>query len=69
MGLRYSKSRSYLKLDLGEGLAELLDHYGPVFNLRFLWSDLVITASPEHIKTMLSTDFQNFVKGGNTGHE
>jgi hypothetical protein len=48
---------------IGDGLDELLVKHGPVFNLRITWSDLVFTASPEHIKTVLATDFQNYVKG------
>lgn len=48
---------------LGDGLDELLVKRGPVFNLRIMWSDLIFTASPEHIKSMLATDFQNYVKG------
>ncbi|KAF8883907.1 CYP63 cytochrome P450 monooxygenase-like protein [Gymnopilus junonius] len=47
----------------GDGLWELLEKRGPVANLRVLWSDLIFTASPEHIKTILATDFQNYVKG------
>ena len=48
---------------LGDGLDELLQKRGPVVNMRILWSDLVFTASPEHIKTILATDFHNDVKG------
>ena len=47
----------------GDGLDELLEKRGPVANLRVLWTDLIFTASPEHIKTILATDFQNYVKG------
>ncbi|KAJ3507902.1 hypothetical protein NLJ89_g6044 [Agrocybe chaxingu] len=47
----------------GDGLLELLELRGPVVNLRVLWSDLIFTASPQHIKTILATDFQNYVKG------
>lgn len=47
----------------GDGLDDLLKKYGPVVNLRVLWSDLILTTSPEHIKTILATDFQNYVKG------
>ena len=47
----------------GDGLDELLNKYGPVINLRVMWSDLILTTSPEHIKTILASDFQNYVKG------
>ncbi|KDR78034.1 hypothetical protein GALMADRAFT_64763 [Galerina marginata CBS 339.88] len=47
----------------GDGLVELLEKRGSVVNLRVMWSDMLFTASPEHIKTMLATDFQNYVKG------
>ncbi|KAH9476510.1 Cytochrome P450 monooxygenase 75 [Psilocybe cubensis] len=47
----------------GDGLVELLEKRGPVVNMRVMWSDTIFTASPEHIKTMLATDFENYVKG------
>jgi len=31
--------------------------------MRLLFSDLLMTVSPDHIKTILATDFQNYVKG------
>jgi hypothetical protein len=37
---------------------------GPVGNVRIAWADIIITTSPETIKRVLSTDFNNFVKGG-----
>ncbi|KAF8838574.1 cytochrome P450 [Paxillus ammoniavirescens] len=43
-----------------------LDHnklHGPVFNMRMLWEDTIITTEPQHIKTILATDFTNYVKG------
>ncbi|KAF9481093.1 cytochrome P450 [Pholiota conissans] len=47
----------------GDGLDELLEKHGQVVNMRVAWSDLIMTTSPEHIKTILATDFQNYVKG------
>lgn len=47
----------------GDGLDELLEKKGPVVNIRILWDDLIFTASPEHIKLILATDFNNYVKG------
>ncbi|KAF8957214.1 cytochrome P450 monooxygenase pc-3 [Flammula alnicola] len=52
----------------GDGLDDLLEKHGSVVNLRIMWSDMVFTTSPEHIKTMLATDFQNYVKGERFHH-
>ncbi|KAF9450762.1 cytochrome P450 [Macrolepiota fuliginosa MF-IS2] len=46
-----------------DDLVELLEEHGPAVNLRIFWSDLIFTASPEHIKITLATDFDNYVKG------
>ncbi|KAG6885432.1 hypothetical protein C0993_001749 [Termitomyces sp. T159_Od127] len=43
-----------------------INHVGegdPVVNLRILWSDMIFTVWPEHIKTILATDFPNYEKG------
>ncbi|KAJ8589112.1 cytochrome P450 [Rhizopogon salebrosus TDB-379] len=37
--------------------------FGQAINLRFLWEDILITTEPQHIKTILATDFNNYVKG------
>jgi hypothetical protein len=42
---------------------ELFDQLGPVVNIRCFWSDLFFTTNPEHVKLMLATDFENYVKG------
>ncbi|KAJ3569110.1 hypothetical protein NP233_g5265 [Leucocoprinus birnbaumii] len=55
--------RNFLHGYPGDGLDELLKEKGPVANLRIFWSDLVFTASPEHVKLILATDFENYVKG------
>jgi hypothetical protein len=44
-------------------MVDLFQTLGPVANMRVLWSDLIFTTSPEHIKLILATDFQNYVKG------
>lgn len=44
---------------------ELIEERGPVVNLRVFWSDLLLTTSPEHLKLILATDFDNYVKGQN----
>ncbi|PFH46977.1 hypothetical protein AMATHDRAFT_198725 [Amanita thiersii Skay4041] len=47
----------------GDGLDKPFEDHGAVFNMYIMYSDLVFTASPEHIKLMLATDFPNYVKG------
>ncbi|KAF8332425.1 cytochrome P450 monooxygenase pc-1 [Amanita rubescens] len=47
----------------GDYLEDLFDEHGSVYNVYNMYSDLYLTISPEHIKLMLATDFQNFVKG------
>ena len=51
----------------GVGLEELVEQKGFLVNLRALWSDMIFTTSPEHIKTILATDFHNYVKGLSCG--
>ena len=36
-------------------------------SLSILWSDMIFTTSPEYIKTILATDFHNYVKGLSCG--
>ncbi|KAJ7694542.1 cytochrome P450 [Mycena rosella] len=40
-----------------------MDAEGPVVNMQVLWIDTIITVWPEHIKHVLATDFNNYVKG------
>ncbi|KAJ7625772.1 cytochrome P450 monooxygenase pc-3 [Roridomyces roridus] len=47
----------------GDGIQESLTEMGPVVNFRLLWRDIIFAASPEHIKLILSTGFDNYVKG------
>ncbi|KDQ49960.1 hypothetical protein JAAARDRAFT_611408 [Jaapia argillacea MUCL 33604] len=48
----------------GEALLEWMEHLNSnTFNLRLLWEDFIVTTEPEYIKTILSTDFHNYVKG------
>ncbi|TFK72654.1 cytochrome P450 [Pluteus cervinus] len=49
--------------DEGDGLWDILETKGPTFNMRIFWDDLVFTSHPEHLKLILATDFNNFVKG------
>ena len=52
----------------GDGLTEIVAQQGPVFNFRLLWSDIILTTCPEHIKAMLASDFGNYVKGESFHH-
>ena len=40
-----------------------MEEQGPVVNLRVFWSDCIFTTSPEHLKLILATEFDNYVKG------
>jgi len=42
-----------------------MEEKGPAVNLRVFWSDLLFTTVPEHLKLILVTDFDNYVKGQN----
>lgn len=57
--LSQAEETSYSGEDMRDSLATL----GQTFNLNIMYSDLIFTTSPEHVKLMLATDFQNFVKG------
>jgi hypothetical protein len=52
-----------LNLSLADNLWGFTARFGPVFNTRILWSDIVFTTNPDHIQRILATDFKNFVKG------
>ncbi|KAK7024847.1 cytochrome P450 52E1 [Favolaschia claudopus] len=57
--LRYNRKHGYP----ADGLTEFVQEIGPVVNIKVLWMDTILTVAPEHIKLILSTDFQNHVKG------
>ncbi|SJL14432.1 uncharacterized protein ARMOST_17889 [Armillaria ostoyae] len=46
-----------------DGFEEMIEAHGNIFNMRLLWSDMVITTSPKHIQQILATEFENFEKG------
>ncbi|KAH7882560.1 cytochrome P450 [Phlebopus sp. FC_14] len=48
---------------IGQALWEQNKIHGPTVNLRFLWEDIIVTTEPQHVKTILATDFNNYVKG------
>ncbi|EIN04294.1 cytochrome P450 monooxygenase pc-3 [Punctularia strigosozonata HHB-11173 SS5] len=47
----------------GDAIRPMYTEAGPLFDMRVLWNSAFFTAHPAHIKSMLATDFQNFVKG------
>ncbi|KAG8923937.1 hypothetical protein FRC01_012147 [Tulasnella sp. 417] len=47
----------------GEPLMPLKKEYGPIFNLNFLWEDMIWSDHPAFAKEILATDFNNYVKG------
>ncbi|EIW84585.1 cytochrome P450 [Coniophora puteana RWD-64-598 SS2] len=47
----------------GDGMTEAIDAMGNTFNFRVMYDDLLFTTEPHHIKTILATEFDNFVKG------
>ncbi|EGN93507.1 hypothetical protein SERLA73DRAFT_163545 [Serpula lacrymans var. lacrymans S7.3] len=48
---------------IGQVMHEHMVAYGPTINLNILWEDVIMTAEPNHIKTILATDFNNYEKG------
>ncbi|KAK7695751.1 hypothetical protein QCA50_000388 [Cerrena zonata] len=48
---------------LGDGLSDVLTTHGPTFDLRVMWEHSIITTDANIIKTVLATDFPNWVKG------
>ncbi|EJF56346.1 cytochrome P450 monooxygenase pc-3 [Dichomitus squalens LYAD-421 SS1] len=51
------------KMYLVENLFRYTEKYGNTFNLRVLFEDRMFTCEPEHIKTMLATEFTHYEKG------
>ena len=50
-------------MNVVEGITDMIHPYGPAANLRILWDDMYITSSPEHMKLILTTGFNNHIKG------
>ncbi|CAE6378065.1 unnamed protein product [Rhizoctonia solani] len=48
---------------VNDTMAPFLDSIGNIFNIKLFGEDFICTNEPEHIKTMLTTDFTNFIKG------
>ncbi|TFK50641.1 cytochrome P450 [Heliocybe sulcata] len=47
----------------GEVMVKAFLEVGRVFNVRILWEDIIVTDDPDHIKSILATDFPNYIKG------
>ncbi|KAG9016362.1 hypothetical protein FRB90_003112 [Tulasnella sp. 427] len=47
----------------GEPLMPLKKEYGPIFNMQFLWEDLIWSDHPAFAKEILATGFDSYVKG------
>ncbi|KIJ66961.1 hypothetical protein HYDPIDRAFT_26376 [Hydnomerulius pinastri MD-312] len=47
----------------GDGMTDAVEKYGNCYNFRVMFDDLLFTCEPNHIKQILATDFENFVKG------
>ncbi|KAG1862400.1 cytochrome P450 [Suillus tomentosus] len=48
---------------LGQPVLDEMKELGPTLNYRCLWEDYIVTTEPQHVKTILVTDFHNYVKG------
>ncbi|KAG0701642.1 cytochrome P450 [Suillus ampliporus] len=48
---------------IGQPILDEMKVLGPTFNFRFFWEDIIMTMEPQHVKTILATDFDNYVKG------
>ncbi|KAJ4467864.1 cytochrome P450 [Lentinula aciculospora] len=51
---------------VGDGLKNRLRSTGPTFNMRIFFQDRLVTSEPNHIKALLATQFEDFVKGQDT---
>ncbi|EGO29652.1 hypothetical protein SERLADRAFT_445432 [Serpula lacrymans var. lacrymans S7.9] len=47
----------------GQVMYDYMVTYGPTINMNVLWEDIIMTTEPNHIKTILATDFNNYWKG------
>ncbi|KAJ7457995.1 cytochrome P450 [Mycena galericulata] len=58
-----SMVNNFQKGYLGDNLAQWARTYGPVFNIRIMFENRMFTTEPEHIKSILATNFAGFEKG------
>ncbi|KAH7929018.1 cytochrome P450 [Leucogyrophana mollusca] len=47
----------------GDGVDDFISTLGNTFNTRMLFEDDIMTVEPKHIKIILATDFDNYIKG------
>ncbi|KAF7982986.1 hypothetical protein HWV62_24590 [Athelia sp. TMB] len=47
----------------GQCQMDWVEECGNTFNVNVLWDDMIFTTEPDHIKSILATDFNNFEKG------
>ncbi|KAI6003547.1 cytochrome P450 [Pisolithus orientalis] len=58
-----SVARSFRNGHIGSPFDLYCQEYGPVVNVRIMFEDRIFTTEPEHIKAILSTQFNSFEKG------
>ncbi|KAI6003546.1 cytochrome P450 [Pisolithus orientalis] len=58
-----SLARAFRKGHIGEPFDRYCQEYGPAVNVRFMFENRIFTTEPEHIKAILSTQFNSFEKG------
>ncbi|KZT21756.1 cytochrome P450 [Neolentinus lepideus HHB14362 ss-1] len=47
----------------GEYMTKAFPEVGRVFNMQILWENMIFTDEPDHIKSILATEFSNYIKG------
>lgn len=52
----------------GDGLVEIIAELGTCFNLNVMFENVIFTVEPSHIKTILASEFENYVKGDKFRH-
>ncbi|KAI6039226.1 cytochrome P450 [Pisolithus marmoratus] len=58
-----SIARGFRKGHIGSPFDQYCQEYGPTFNARIMFEDRIFTTEPEHIKAILTTQFNSFEKG------
>ncbi|KAI6151601.1 cytochrome P450 [Pisolithus tinctorius] len=58
-----SVARGFGDGHIGSPFDQYSQEYGPTVNVRFMFEDQIFTTEPEHIKAVLSTQFNSFEKG------
>ncbi|KAI6035665.1 cytochrome P450 [Pisolithus orientalis] len=58
-----SITQDFRDAHIGSPFDRYCEEYGPVVNVRIMFEDQILTTEPEHIKAVLSTQFNSFEKG------